>query len=287
MHFPSLAAVIAESKRSFHKGPIALVLIEDDVEVTSTLSHLDRFGFGHILAFRPTDLSLTLPENDNLHSIDFDVSADGALALIANELIKALPDMWFYYCYNAEYLYYPFCEQRNLREMLGFMQEERRNSVMSYVIDLYARDLTAHPNGVDRDTACFDKSGYYALARKDAAGQDLEKQFDIAGGLRWRFEDHIPKDRQNTDRVSFFRAQPGLEMLPDRSFNLPTYNTVSCPWHNNLTAAVASFRTAKALRRNPGSRDRINSFHWPQSVACDWSSQQFLDLGMMEPGQWF
>ena len=287
MHYPNLAAFVANSRRPLTNGPFALLLIEDVVEVDSTLAHLGKLGFSDIIAFCASDIVVPDTDNTNLHRVDFDVAADNALPDIANTLIKALPDTWFYYCYNGEYLYYPFCEHRNVREMLDFMQEERRGSVMSYVVDLYARDLTANPTGVDRATACFDKSGYYALARRDATGETLDRQLDVAGGLRWRFEDHIPKDRQRTDRVSFFRAQPGLRMLPDRSFNIAEYNTYSCPWHNNLTAAVASFRTAKALRRNPGSRDVINSFHWPQSVAFEWSSQQLLDLGMMEPGQWF
>jgi hypothetical protein len=287
MHYPNFDALITDSKRTLAKGPVALVLIEDDVEVHSTLMHLDKLGFGNIVAFCAPDMSLPETDLHNLHVVDFDVTADNALAHAVNALIKALPETWFHYCYNAEYLYYPFCEHRNIREMLGFMQEERRDSVMSYVVDLYARDLTTHPNGVDCAMAHFDKSGYYALARKDALGIELARQLDISGGLRWRFEDHIAKDRQRTDRVSIFRAQPGLVMLPDRSFNISEYNTYACAWHNNLTAAVASFRTAKALRRNPGSRDVINSFHWPQSVAFDWSSQQLLDLGLMEPGQWF
>lgn len=286
MHFPDIAAAAAHAKRSF-AGPIALVVVEDDVEIDSTLAHLDTLGFAHILAFCPADLHAVLPDLERVHRVDMAITPQDPLPQIANAMIKALPDTWFFACYNAEYLYYPFCEQRNVREMLSFMREERRSSVMSYVIDLYARDLTAHPNGVDRDTAHFDKTGYYALSRKDAAGEDLEQQFDIGGGLRWRFEEHIPASRQHANRVSFFQSRAGLEMLADRSFNLAEYNTVSCPWHNNLTATIASFRTAKALRRNPGSRDVINSFHWPQSEACVWTSQQFLDLGMMEPGQWF
>lgn len=287
MHYPNLPALIADSKRTLKQGPIALVLVEDDIEVDSTLSHLHALGFGNIIAFCAAEHAPVHADKENLHWVTYDVTSDNTLADIINPLVNSQPGMWFYYCYNAEYLYYPFCEHRNVREMLGFMQEERRDSVMSYLVDLYARDLTVHPNAVDRASAFFDKSGYYALARKDAAGETLDRQLEVAGGLRWRFEDHIAKDRRRTDRISFFRAQPGLQMLPDRSFNIAEYNTFSCPWHNNLTAAVASFRTAKALRRNPGSRDAISSFHWPQSVAFDWTSQQLLDLGMMEPGQWF
>ena len=59
------------------------------------------------------------------------------------------------------------------------------------------------------------------------------------------------------------------------------------PWHNNLTAAIVSFRTAKALRTNPASRFDIDTFRWHNSTEFEWHSQQLLELGLMEPGQWF
>ena len=74
---------------------------------------------------------------------------------------------------------------------------------------------------------------------------------------------------------------------PDFTLNDEEMNTYSCRWHHNLTAAVCSFRTAKALRTNPGSRHAIPTFRWPNSVRFDWTSQQLMDLGLMEPGQWF
>ena len=50
---------------------------------------------------------------------------------------------------------------------------------------------------------------------------------------------------------------------------------------------MASFRTAKALKSNPGSRYQISTFRWHNSVPFEWGSQQLMDLGLMEPGQWF
>ena len=44
---------------------------------------------------------------------------------------------------------------------------------------------------------------------------------------------------------------------------------------------------AKALARNPGSRDEIGGFTWRNSHEFHWSAQQLMDLGLMEPGQWF
>ena len=283
MHYSDLRALLADAPQRFGKGPLALVFIEDDVEIASTFVHLDRLRFTDLIAF----CAARTPLPDGVTRVDYDTSADDALQSAVNGLIKALPGVWLHYCYNAEYLHYPFCESRSVGEMLAFMTEERRDSVMGYVIDLYAPDLASHPDGVDRENAHFDSAGYYAVALRDAQGETLDRQLEIAGGLRWRFEEHIPQNRQRTDRVSLFRARPGLELLADKRFNIPEYNTYACPWHHNLTVALPSFRTAKALRRNPGSRDAISSFYWPQSQRFDWTSMQLLDLGLMEPGQWF
>ncbi len=286
-HYPDLSALTRDRKRLLAQGPVALILVEDTVKVESTIRHHLTLGFGQVIAFCMPDLTLPATVADQVHRVDYDIASEEALPDIVNALINAAPDNWFYYGYNAEYLFYPFSEHRSVGEMLGFVTEERRDVVMSYVVDLYAGDLTAHPSGVATDDAYFDKSGYYALARQDAEGEVLERQMDVFGGLRWRFEEHIAQNRRRIDRISLFRAKPGLKMLADRTFNRPEYNTVACPWHNSLTAAVASFRTAKALRRNPGSRHEIDSFHWQQSERFNWRAQQLMDHGWMEPGQWF
>ena len=286
-HFANLSALTRALRPAPGKGPLALILIEDEMEIESTLTHHLGLGFEQIVVFCTAELILPEHLAEQVHRVDFDISGANALETIVNAVIPVTPGRWIYTCYNAEYLFYPFSEDRSVGEMLGFVTEERRDVVASYVVDLYAGDLAAHPSGVAMDDACFDRSGYYALARTDTTGETLERQLDVFGGLRWRFEEHIAVARRRIDRISFFRARSGLVMLPDRSFNDPEYNTISCPWHNSLTAAVASFRTAKALRRNPGSRQMIDSFHWRQSEKFNWRAQQLLDLGLIEPGQWF
>jgi hypothetical protein len=97
----------------------------------------------------------------------------------------------------------------------------------------------------------------------------------------------VPAEKRKIDRIALFRAQPGLELREDHTFNDEEYNTYACPWHNNLTAAICSFRTAKALKSNAGSTFDINTFTWHNSVPFEWKSEQLLNLGLMEPGQWF
>jgi hypothetical protein len=284
----TLHEYLASNAQELAAGPIAIILCEDRTEIASTLDHAERAGFRLILALSPEPLPATATASDRLRNLVFDTRRADAHVEAVNAVNNAAPPgTWLYYGYNAEYLFFPFSETRRVGEMLAFHTEERRTSMLSYVIDLYAPDLGRHPDAVSLDEAMFDQTGYYALGRRDAQGTYLERQLDFHGGLRWRFEEHIPEDRRRIDRIALFRSRPGLRLGPDHRFDDEEYNTYSCPWHHNLTCAIASFRVAKALATNPGSRDEISDFRWRNSRRFEWNAQQLMDLGLMEPGQWF
>ena len=277
------------ARAALARAPGALIFAEDPVEMESTLTHaLDR-GFGTVALFGGPDIAVPPALADRVHRVPWDIHRENAVQTAVNKAIAAVPGAWLHYCYNAEYLFFPFCETRTIRDLVSFHAEERREAMLTYVIDLYAGDLDQHPNAVVLQGALLDRLGYYALGRGDPADgwKPRERQMDFFGGLRWRFEEHVPWHRRRIDRIGLFRAQPGLTLRDDHTFNIEEYNTYACPWHNNLTAAVCSFRTAKALRSNPGSRFDIQTFRWRNSVPFEWHSQQLMDLGLMEPGQWF
>ncbi|WP_212524783.1 glycosyltransferase family 2 protein [Actibacterium sp. MT2.3-13A] len=288
MTYEGLEAFLDRGKAALANGPVAVIMAEDLVEVDTTIRHHLNIGFRTLVLLAPAELELTDDLAARVERVNMDVHREGVLVQAVNRVIDAAPGQWLYYCYNAEYLFYPFCESRTVGEMLAFHAEERRDAMLTYVIDLYASDLGTFPNAVSLETALLDRSGYYALARPDPDNHDhpKERQLDFFGGLRWRFEEHVPEDRRKIDRISLFRARPGLRLRPNHTFNDEEYNTYACPWHHNLTAAVCSFRTAKALKLNPGSTFDIPSFRWHNSVEFDWTSRQLLDLGLMEPGQW-
>lgn len=289
MHYASLKDFLKSAPTSLPKGPMAMVFVEDDVEVITTLRHHQKIGFASVLAFMPTSFELPSDLQKSIQRVDYDTTADGAVETAVNSVTAAMPGQWLYYCFNAEYLFFPFCETRTIGELLTFHSEERRDAMLTYVVDLYADNLDKHPDAVSLDGAHLDQSGYYALARKDA-GKDRhpkERQLDFYGGLRWRFEEHVPYTRRKIDRIALFRAKPGLTLREDHTFSDEEYNTYACPWHHNITAAVCSFRTAKALKRNPGSTHDIQTFKWHNSTPFEWHSRQLLDLGLIEPGQWF
>lgn len=288
MRFSNLKAAAVDPALGKAKGPVAIVIAEDDVEIDTTVRHHAFQGFRTIILAAPAEIELPDSVSRMTLRIDCPTRAPGATGTIVNAVAGALPGgTWLYYCYNAEYLFYPFAETRSIGEMLAFHAEERREAMLTYVIDLYAGDLAEHGDAVSLEDAHLDRSGYYALSRHQSNGRPVERQLDFFGGLRWRFEEHVPENRRRIDRIALARTAPGRRLRDDHTWNEDELNTFACPWHNNLTAAIVSFRTAKALRTNPASRFDIPTFRWHNSIEFEWHSQQLLDLGLMEPGQWF
>jgi hypothetical protein len=271
------------------KGPVALILAEDGVELDSTIRHHLACGFRQLILLVDPDQVVSDPDPARVAVVEYPVLAEGAMVGAANAVMAACPGQWIFAGYNAEYLFYPFIETRTVGELCSFHGEERRFAMPVTVVDLYAGDLNAHSDGVAREGALLDGAGYYALQREGPAPgfARKERQLDLYGGLRWRFEEHVPWEARRIDRIGLFRADPGVTMRPDFTLSEDERNTWSCPWHHNVTAASLSFRAAKALRANPDSRAAIGDFRWRNSVGCAWSSQQLLELGLIEPGQWF
>ena len=286
MRYESLDIFLKDGKDSLAKGPVALIFAEDDVEVASTLRHHLAQGFKTVILFAPDEIDVPKGIVTKIVRIRYNTRAPNMLTHAVNALIAAAPGIWFYYCYNAEYLFFPFCETRTINDLLTFHTEERRDAMLTYVIDLYAGNLWECPSAVSLEDAYLDRSGYYALGRSGSAGPK-ERQLDFFGGLRWRFEEHVEPSRRRIDRISIFKAKKGLKLSEAHLFNDEEYNTYACPWHNNITAAVGSFRTAKALKANAGSTFDIDTFMWHNSTEFKWHSQQLLSLGLIEPGQWF
>ena len=284
--FASLGDFLRRGLAATARGPIALIFAEDAVGLARTLQHHLDLGFRHIVLF--TDTGIAPPEGLDAAPVSLvpvtDTRAE-AMARTVTEVQGALPEgTWVYWGYNAEFLFFPFCETRSVGEMLTFHAEERRSAMLGFTVDFYGPE--ADGTRVPEADALIDRIGYYALARPGEEGPK-ERQLDFFGGLRWRFEEHVPKAARRIDRIPLFRSTKDLILHPDATLSEPERNTYQCPWHHNLTCAVVSFRAAKALALNPGSRHAIGSFRWHNSVPFAWSSQQLMDLGLMEPGQWF
>lgn len=287
MDYPDLKTCLRARPGVLAKGPILVLMDEDGVGLADSVAHHLKAGFRAILVLA-RDVPDLAPDPRIVtvkHRFE-----DAPLPDAVTQVTRAVPrGTWIGYAYNAEFLFYPFCEERRIGEMLAFHVEERRAAMTGVVVDLYAADIAAHPLAVDRDSAHLDGRGYYGLNREDPdqGYAPIDRQVDVYGGLRWRFEEHIPWKKRRIDRVMLFRARPDLTLQADFTLSDPVLNAQQCEWHHNLTCAMASFRTAKALMRSPGARASIDGFLWPGSVPFRWTGEELLNLGFMEPGQWF
>jgi hypothetical protein len=119
MRYKSLNSFLSQASPNLNpKGPYALVLVEDAVEVDATIAHCLKQGFVEVIVFGSADL---LPvEDEGFHCVEQDMHQAAALTSVVNTMIRVFPDVWMHYCYNSEFLFFPFCETRNVREMIAF-----------------------------------------------------------------------------------------------------------------------------------------------------------------------
>lgn len=263
-------------------GPVAVLIASDPAALEETIAYHRDLGFANIVVaghgaatFEDTQALPMQPD-------------EGWIAAL-NRQLPALEDRWIFVAHAGEYLYFPFCESRTIADLTGFLTDERREALFLVSVDLYPETVDADPVqwlGHGRKAAFFDRLGHYALDRFDGP-EPLERQPQVHGGLRWRFAEHVPWERQHLDRLALFRARAGRTITADGRLSDAEANTIDSPWHQSPTGAVLSWRAARSLLRNPGSRAAITRFIWPGSERCAWSSTQLTELGFMSPGQWF
>jgi hypothetical protein len=108
MHFTSLNHFLTKGTEALAKGPIALILLEDDVEIGSSIRHHIDAGFKSVITFGVPDIDLPDDLPANVHRVDFDATVRDAQVIIVNAVIEKAPSQWMYYCYNTEYIFFPF-----------------------------------------------------------------------------------------------------------------------------------------------------------------------------------
>ena len=265
-------------------APLLVILCEDGFEIEGTIRHHLDAGFPAILLALPPRVAAPGPLPETVHRLTLPARPRDPSATV-NALLTGRPDgAWTAYVYNGEYLFHPFAETRRLPEALAFCESERRDTVLGFAIDLYPGGPLSDP--IDPTDAWLDAATYYAVARPGEEGPK-PRQFDFHGGLAWRLGEHLPPEERRIDRPALFRARPGLRLLPDHRLSVEEANTYACPWHHSPTAVIASFRRARALAADPDPRDAVATFRWDGSTRFGWRAEQLMELGLMEPGQWF
>lgn len=291
MSLVSALSRFAEKSR-LPDGPVAVILAEDGALIPETVEHCKRIGFRTVILVRDERVSKLHAGAGRCGPPDGVTvltrpcrGAEAARACLA-ALLRGLAGRWVFWCYNAEFLFFPHCGTRRITDLLRFCDEERRESVHGCVVDLYAPDPGRDPDGISLERAQFDAIGYHA-GPVWSGGEVAERQVALFGGLARRYAEHVPEAARRIDRIPLVRPTRRDRMGDRLRFDRAELNTISCPWHRNVTVALMSFRLAKALRRNPGPAAGIGRFDWAGSRAFNWQPDALLDVGLMETGQWF
>lgn len=258
-------------------GPRAIILCESEFLAAETAQRLVDLRFQQIIAIGPGARAAEGVEQ--VAAIMEPIGKDVARAAAVNRLIADAPARWTLLLFNGEFVFYPFCETRSIRDFAEFLNNERRPAAMGYAIDLYSDALGQDDAAFSPQEAYFDAEGWYGFERGD-------KIAEIYGGVGWRFEEFMPHTMLRVNRPALFWADPEVPIRGDLWFDEDAYNAVSCPWHNNPTFALMSVRRAMALRAHPNFAKAVKTLMWPCSQKFEWRSEQLLSLGMIEAGQW-
>lgn len=256
-------------------GCLAVVIDDGLSRTAETVRHLAALGAA---------ATIVLGRGDDVaepHTIRLDVpTGRESIAAHLNAIAARYPSRWIVWCWAGEYLFFPYCETRTIDDLTDFLGEERRRVLYTYALDLYTPDGSLPDGTVRAASTMFDRLGYHAF-------WEAENRLRLYGSLGWRFEALIADDDRQIGRPALFKASRDARMNAALTFDDADYASVQCAWHHNPTGALMSLRRAAMLDRQPafdGLRDRLV---WHGSEPFTWSSQQLLDLGMIETGQWF
>ena len=94
MDYPNLTSYIKSEGHSLAGGPIALLFIEDDVEVETTLDHHINLGLKHVIVF-----AKSLPEVDAdtltlVTKVYVDTFVDDCVKQAVNTLMPHMAGSW-------------------------------------------------------------------------------------------------------------------------------------------------------------------------------------------------
>lgn len=276
MRFDDVDAFV-RSRPSMPDGAIAILLCETRMQVAVSARRLEEQGAAAIIAVgATTELDdITIP----VHRIAERPAQRDAWKLL-NKLIALLSGRWLLWLWNGEFFVFPYGERRALDDLTAFLSDERRPVAFTYALDLYAQDLPGPVEDPAEADLYFDRIGYHAFPQE-------EHGLKLFGGLGWRFAEYAVQGMEQIGRSSLFLANRDVLLTRAYVFDLAEYNSVQCKWHHSPTAAMMTLRRSRRIMAHPQFHTVRGKLIWAGSERFDWTSRQLLELGMIEPGQWF
>ena len=93
MRFDSLDSFLTAGRGALAKGPVGLILVEDAVEVDTTIRHHLDLGFRKLIVLANPEVPMASGLGDRVIRVDHDMLAEGALCHVVNEVIRVSPGL--------------------------------------------------------------------------------------------------------------------------------------------------------------------------------------------------
>lgn len=185
----------------------------------------------------------------------------------------------------TDLLVFSRCETRPLRALIDFLETEHRNHLYALVIEMYGEGALADDDGRAplEQLPLFDPAGYLTDA------PDADQGVAVRGGPRRRTLFRLlPAQSPPLDRVPLVRWSRWLRYVEGTRRLRPTgLNTPHAPWHSSPTACLLRLGL---LAPHAGEREAAGLAR--QTLRTDVSrrfrvSDDLVDCGLLNPGQWF
>jgi len=308
--------VVQDNTGQIRKGDILLfcTLRNEAFRIPHFLEHYRRLGVGHFVFVDngSEDCFQELVRNEVdisvWHSTASYKRANFGMHWLNYLLRRYGSGHWCVVCDPDEYLVFPYSDQRNLYELCGYLDDERRQSFFCLLLDMYS-DRAVNDTHYDADRSplavCpyFDASGYVQRINT--------RVFNVwvQGGVRRRviFRDNpsaapalnktpLVKWKWNYSYISSMHA------LVPRHLNVPHHGSYLCPTGCLLHFKFFSVLQEKAAEeqvRKEHFMDSLEYSHYNSHTSTDYQPmtyegsvryegwKQLVRLGLMNIGKWF
>jgi len=215
---------------------------------------------------------------------------------------------WCVVCDPDEFLVFPYMDQRNLYELTGFLDDERRRSFFCLLLDMYS-DLPVEETRYDADRppveVCpyFDSRGYVQAVNKRVLN------IWVQGGVRRRvFFRNNPTSAPALNKTPLVKWKWNYSYISSMHALVPRYlNNPHKPGCLSPTGCLLHFKFFSVLQEK-AAEEQVRNEHFMNSLEYahydrltseqtapltsessaryeDW--RQLLRLGLLNIGKWF
>jgi len=215
------------------------------------------------------------------------------------------------WCLSVEpydFLVFPKCETRHIRDLTDFLESEQRKHVFAIVVDAYG-DRPASELKASAEVSPFEQLPFFDRFGYQTAAEEALSVIPIRGGVQRRYlYGDEPQRAPALNRIPLLKLNWDCYYLASTRIAVPAlHNTPHSQWHSTTTACLLRYallgsemplHIAKQAEHGQLYPDNVTSlFAGSEAMTSAMlknegsqkfsSSRDLLDCGLLNNGQWF